>query len=159
MIRKVKALWENRAFWLGVGLGCLLAFVAGWAGIAVSDKFLSALATVMAVLCGLAEVSISILLVSRIKVLAQLRKAGFYKKLIGMVRATVFSSLLCAVVALGGLLEGAFTTTSLYHYVVFAVMFGAIFAFIRMFMVITRVGIEEAKIEMRERWGDESAPD
>lgn len=155
MIRKVKFLWENHAPLLGAVVGLLLAYFAGGA-IYINGGFLSALATVMVILCGLSGVSISILLVSQLDVFVVFRRMGFQEKLIGMVKITVFSSLFSSIGALVGLLNTKVAANSIYVYILFSLSAGAIFAFMRMFLSITKAGIIDAIKKRHERWGDKS---
>lgn len=149
--------WEKYAPWLGIVVGCLMAHLAG-SSFQANVHFLSALASVTAILCGLTGVSLSILLATKVEALEQLKAANGYGKLIGMVRYTIITSLLSTFIALAGLTGIAkCAAAQIYNYALFATTMSATFSFVCLFWLITKAGIVDAKIAVRKRWGKEKS--
>ena len=152
-MRALKFIWEKFAPLLGGICGCLLAYVAGDMR-GNSEAFLTTVATVTVILCGLTGVSLSIMLTTKLDVLKQLKQANFYGDLISMVRVAVINSLLATLVALAGLTDIVTPVhASTYKYVLFFIVMSAVFAFLRLFWLITEAGIQEAEKEMADKWG------
>ncbi len=108
-----------------------------------SHLYLTAMATVASILCGLTGTSISILLSSQSKVIDILKHSCHYIIMMYWVRETTLVSLLWAIVSIGGFYFEQ--VPWVYHCLIFGIGVYALVGFIRLFWYIPRIGISESK--------------